>query len=141
MPSEVFFIAGGAVLAAVIIALIILKCKNGNSDITSATDDQLVVTELSSADITSWFKENNVDGKHTNVVMLANSETLSKMNLPADTVKTCESLLSESKNVVIQALFDKEKDDVILTRAVIFDTMSEKLEKLLNDNNGILILE
>ena len=141
MPNEVFFIVGGAELAAVVIALIILKCKNGKGDIASATDDQLVVSQLSSSDITGWFKEKNPDGKFTNIVMLANSETLNKMKLPSDTIKTCEELLSESKNVVIQAIFDKEKDEVVLTRAVIFDTMSEKLGKLLNDNNGVLILE
>lgn len=140
MSGEFFIIAGG-LAAAAIIALILIKCKGEKNDISSATDDQLVVTQLTSSDITAWFKENNRDGKYTNIVMLANSEALNKMNLPKESVDAYRELIEDSSNVVIQALVDKNNDDVILTRAVIYDTMTEKLEKLFNDNNGVIILE
>lgn len=140
MSGEFFIIAGGLAAAAVI-AFILIKCRGEKKDISSATDDQLVVTQLASSDITSWFKEKNPDGKYTNIVMLANSDSLSKMNLPKESVNAYKELIENSSNVVIQALVDKGSDDVILTRAVLYDTMSEKLEKLFNDNNGVIILE
>lgn len=141
MSSEILFIAGGVTLAAVLLTFLILKSRSGKENLTSATDDQLIVSEVSSSDITSWFKEKNPEGKLTNVVMLVSDETLSKMNLPTDVINSCSVLLADSKNVILQAIVNKESDKVELTRAVIFETMSEKLGKLLMDNNGVLIIE
>lgn len=141
MSSEIFFIAGGVTLAAVLLTFLILKSRNGKEDLASATDDQLVVSELSSSDITSWFKEKNPDGKFTNIVMLVSDETLSKMQLPAEVVNKCSDFLADSKNVILQAIVNNDTDKVELTRSVIFDTISEKLGKLLRDNNGVLIIE
>lgn len=140
MSGEFFIIAGGLAAAAVI-AFILIRCRGEKKDISSATDDQLVVTQLTSSDITGWFKEKNPDGKYTNIVMLANSDALTKMNLPKESVIAFRELIENSSNGVIQAIVDTNNDDVILTRAVIYDTMTEKLEKLFNDNNGVIILE
>lgn len=141
MSSEILFIAGGVTLAAVLLTFLILKSRSGKESLISATDDQLIVSEVSSSDITSWFKEKNPEGKLTNVVMLVSDETLGKMHLPADVINSCSILLADSKNVILQAIVNKESDKVELTRAVIFETMSEKLGKLLMDNNGVLIIE
>ena len=141
MPNEAFLITGGVVIAAAVIAFLVIRSKNGKTDITQTADDHLVVSELSASNITSWFKEKNPNGKYTNIVMLANNETFSKMNVSAEIRESCNMLLGEAKNVVLQATFDDENDAVVMTRAIAFETMSEKLQKLFTENNGIIILE
>lgn len=141
MSAVPIFVVGGVVIATAIIAFVIMKFKSGNGDISSIADDQLIVTELQVSDITDWFKQKNPDGKCTNVTMMVSPETLGSMKFPEESIKVCNDLMGESKNVVLQALFDKEKDNVILTRVVVYDTMAEKLEKLYSENNGVLIIE
>ncbi len=146
MTHELLYLAGGASLAIIIVALILHYAKTsgklGANAISDSMDEQLVVEKLNSGDLTSWFKQKNSEGKNTNLIMYLSPQSIASMKMSEKNKKELKDLLKESDKIILQAVVSKEDDaKIIISRAVIFDTIAEKLESLLNENNGVLIVE
>lgn len=135
------FIVGGIVVGAIVTALILKKCIGGKRSRTSVFDEKFVTTELSNYEISDWFKRKNPNKKYVNVVMLASMEVLDNVRLFGESRRLFEKILEENPNVILQAVVDKNTDDVLITRAVIFDSMSIKMKELFDRANGVLIID
>lgn len=146
MTQEMIFLAGGAALAIIVVALILHNAKSngkkGSEIISDSMDEQLVVENLNSSDLTSWFKSKNADGKNTNVIMYLSKEAISTLKMSQKSKQDLIDLLEDSDKIILQAIVSKNDDaQIIISRAVIFNSIAEGLESLLNENNGVLIVE
>ena len=146
MTQEMIFLAGGAALAIIVVALILHNAKSngkkGSEIISDSMDEQLVVENLNSSDLTSWFKSKNADGKNTNVIMYLSKEAISTLKMSQKSKQDLIDLLEDSDKIILQAIVSKNDDaQIIVSRAVIFNSIAEGLESLLNENNGVLIVE
>lgn len=135
------FLAVGAVFGIVAAVLVcVSKYRNRTTDVVSSLNDKLVVSRLTGTDITNWFQANNPSNEYVSVVMLVNNGTLSKLKLSAASLRNFESMLLEHKNVILQAILDKNNDSIVLTRAIIFNEMEEGLANLLNSHHGFVVI-
>lgn len=135
------FVIGGVALAALIFLALYESYKSKNhSEPTSVTDmvnniadEQLVIDHLDSKDLTSWFKQKNPNGSRKNVLIYPNEKNVASIKLPA-------SIKLGEEKTIIQALLDAD-DNVVLCRSVIFTSINANLEKLFEENDGIIIVE
>lgn len=142
MANEILFIAGGAALAAIIVALIILRTKNSSKSVVAAMDEQYMVQNLTGADLKTWFAAKNPDGKYTNLIMALSPDIVGSMNISETDKQALNKISEETGNCIIQAVVDPNNDsEIVCCRACVYETMSEKLENLLKENNGTLIIE
>lgn len=135
------FVIGGVALAAIIFLALYenYKSKNHNKP-TSVTDmvndiadEQLVIDYLDSKDLTSWFKQKNPTGSQKNVLIYPNEKNITSLKIPT-------SIKLGVEKTIIQALLDTN-DNIILCRSVIFTNINSNLEKLFEENDGIIIVE
>lgn len=135
------FVIGGVALAALIFLALYESYKSKNhSEPTTVTDmvndiadEQLVIDHLDSKDLTSWFKQKNPNGSRKNVLIYPNEKNVTSIKLPA-------SIKLGEEKTIIQALLDAD-DNVVLCRSVIFTSINANLEKLFEENDGIIIVE
>ena len=141
MGHEMIFVIGGVAVVAVIVAMILANKKGDKASIVDSMDEQLVVIDLRADDIKSWFKQKNPDDKYTNIVMRMTAENLKSVNVSEENRAALESAVKDAEKCIIQAVVDNEADEIVSCRAVVYENISEKLDTLLTENNGVLILE
>ena len=141
MGHEMIFVIGGVAVVAVIVAMILANKKGDKASIVDSMDEQLVVIDLRADDIKSWFKQKNPDDKYTNIVMRMTAENLKSVNVSEENRAALESASKDAEKCIIQAVVDNEADEIVSCRAVVYENISEKLDTLLTENNGVLILE
>lgn len=134
-------IACGLVLGAAGALFFFNKWKEKDFDVMSVLDDQLRVVELSSYDITDWFKKKNPKGFYSNVAILASNETLNRVQLHRESVNFFKKLIENEPNVIVQAVIDKKSGNMIATRAIVFEKISDKIKEIFDAGNGVVIID
>ena len=129
MLKEVMLGAGGVVLVVAIIAAIrISTAKKADGKVES-----VYVDELSIGEIKKWFSDKITKGTLKGAILYPTPENITKWKLNIDA--------SQQGNMLIQAVYDEEKDRIVDYREVIFGTMSAKFKELLDANHGVLVIE
>ena len=143
--KDLLYIAGGALLGLGLAVFYennrISKKGSGSKEKQEKTvsdvfndisKEQLVVDELNSSDLTSWFKAKNPKGNKKNVLFYLNEETIKKFKFPKD--------IKLTEKTIIQALCDKN-DDIVLCRSIFYEKMNPHLEEIFKKSDGIIIIE
>jgi len=125
-----FIVVGGIVVAGVVIyALIKYKNKLQDEDIKV---ERMYIDDLNVIEIKKWFKEKMISNNCQGVLLYPTSNNIEKWNIKLD---------EKNENMIIQVVYDKSKDIVLDYREVFFENLSENLKKLLDDNNGCIVIE
>ena len=137
MLKEVMLVAGGVVLGAggvvLIPAIIDAIKKMFATKKDGGKVESVYVDELSIGEIKKWFSDKVTKETLKGVILYPTPENIAKWNLNIDG--------SQQGNMLIQAVYDEEKDEIVNYREVIFGTLSEKLKELLDANSGMLVIE
>ena len=139
MESSTLFIIGGAVVVAGAIGFMCYKKCSGTTEklsdlVNQTTDEQLVVDKLRGSDLTPWFRQKNADKKLKNVILYPTQNNIAKFNLP-------QNVENDTGNMLIQALFDEANNKVVISRSVMFESMDTSLAEILQNNDGMIIVE
>ncbi len=141
MENGTLILAGG-LAAAALVAFILYKAKKGKAvSIDEVIDEKLVVTHLRGSDLTEWFRQKNPSGQHTNLIMRLTGDTISSLHLNQENQKSLEMILRGTGDCVIQAVSTKDGENILCCRAVLYETIEEKLNMLLKQNNNTVIVE
>lgn len=129
MLKEIMLGAGGAALVVLIIAAFsrIFASKKSDEKVES-----IYVDELSIGEIKQWFSDNLEKETLKGAILYPTPENIDKWKLEIDA--------SKQSNILIQAVYDEEKDEIVNFRQVIFGTLSTKLQELLDANGGVLVI-
>lgn len=104
--------------------------------VNDIADEQLAVDNLDSDSLTLWFRKNNSDGSLKNVLVYPDKIDLKDKKI----IKLFGKEDLNADNMIIQVLLDK-KNNVTLCRSVEFEEILPKLEKLFDDNDGVMIVK
>ena len=125
-----YIIIGGIVVAGAIIYAIV-RYKNSNRD-KGIEIERVYVDVLNVGEVKKWFSEKLTSENVQGILLYPTSEYIKKWNI---------KLTETNENMLIQAAYDNEKDSVVEYREVSFDTLSEGLKKMLDDNGGCVVIE
>lgn len=142
MEVSTICIIGGAVVVAGVVGYACYKKYAKSEDspakmtdvFNTSTDEQLVVDNLDGRSLTSWFRAKNPEKKYSNVILYPSLKNINQFNLP-------KNIEVDAGNMVIQAIFDDKADKVVLCRSVMFETMESNLSNMLEQNDGMIIVE
>lgn len=127
--KEIMLGAGGVVLiAAIIVAIRRFRAKTGDGKVES-----VYVDELSIGEIKTWFGDKITKETLKGAILYPTPENVTRWEFNID--------ISHQNNMIIQAVYDEEKDKIIDYRTVLFSTLSAKLKELLDTNGGMLVIE
>lgn len=124
MVKEILF---GAVIAAAIVAIVKyqMKHKDDNSAI-----EKIYIDEVNLGEIKGWFKDKLADNKK-GVIFYPTKENTEKWKVKMTT----------SKNMLIQIVYDTEKEEVSDYREISFSTLSPRFKALIDENEGTIVVE
>ncbi|MCD7810948.1 MAG: hypothetical protein LUG91_03695 [Ruminococcus sp.] len=139
MSIGTFCVIGGIGAAVIIAALLASKRSTGSETtlsevISEKSDEQLVVDTLNPSDLTKWFRLKNPEKKFSNVIIFPNEKNIALFKLP-------KGMVNDTHNTILQVLFDKKANKIILYRTVVFEHINAELLKKLNENDGTLVVE
>lgn len=116
------------------------KNKNESSTllemVNDISDEQLVADCLEPDSLTTWFRKNNTDKSLKNVLIYPYKANLKDKKI----LKLLNAKEKNSKNLIIQVLLNN-KNDIVLCRSVEFEEIVPNLDKLFDENNGIITVE
>ena len=116
------------------------KNKNESSTLSEMvndiSDEQLVADCLEPDSLTTWFRKNNTDNSLKNVLIYPYKANLKDKKI----LKLLNAKETNSKNLIIQVLLNN-KNDIVLCRSVEFEEIVPNLDKLFDENNGIITVE
>lgn len=116
------------------------KNKNESSTLSEMvndiSDEQLVADCLEPDSLTTWFRKNNTDKSLKNVLIYPYKANLKDKKI----LKLLKAKEKNSKNLIIQVLLNN-KNDIVLCRSVEFEEIVPNLDKLFDENNGIITVE
>lgn len=116
------------------------KNKNESSTLSEMvndiSDEQLATDRLEPDSLTTWFRRNNTDNSLKNVLIYPYKANLKDKKIS----KLLNAKETNSKNLIIQVLLNN-KNDIVLCRSVEFEKIVPNLDKLFDENNGIITVE
>lgn len=123
-------VAGGALIVGIIaaVARFIKRAQAEGEKVESIYTDELTMGEIK-----NWFSGKLSRETLKGMILCPTPENIAKWNLDIDK--------SELDNMLIQAVYDEEKDEITAYREVIFGTLSPKLKELLDTNGGAIVIE
>lgn len=136
------YIIGGVALTALIF-IALLRIHSAKSSTTSnsmqdiladVADEQLVVEEVNIADLLPWFKT-RISDTCICVIIHPSETNITKFKIP----QSIE--LNGDNNNIIQVIYDEKADAIKSCRVVSFEKIGSKLSALLNENDGVLVIE
>lgn len=127
MVKEILIGAGGVIVIAAIMAA--AKYKMAHKE--DSEIEKVFVDELNMGEIKKWFVEKLLNDAMKGVVFLPTNENVNKWKVK----------MPEQDNVLIQLIYDEANDKVIAYREVGYAEISDKLKKLLDINDGTLVIE
>lgn len=119
--------------SAILIIAIIKAIKKYRSQNTPETIESIYVDELNVGEIKNWFVDKLTKDSIKGIIISPTPTNISKWNLNID--------LNDSGKMLIQAVYDEERDSIIEYREVAYGTMSEKMKQMLDLNEGVLVIE
>lgn len=126
-------IVAGMVGAACITAILYAVAQYRKSkDLDELKGDKIYVDELNSGEIKSWFKDKLTGEGCKGLVFYPTKENLNKWK----GIK-----IDEMESVLIQAVYDGNKDQIVAYREIYFSVLSSKLDELVKDNGGVFVVE
>lgn len=129
MLKEIVIGAGGVVLiAAIITAVRLYTAPKGGKKVESIYVDEFGVGEMK-----KWFTDKVTKRTLKGVILYPTPENISKWKLNIDA--------GRQSNLLIQAVYDEEKEELVAYREVVFSTLSSNLKELLETNGGTLVIE
>lgn len=133
MLKEILLVAGiGAGVAALVFAIIkAIGNYKANKDAENVV--RIYVDELNTGEIKMWFVDKIQKETLKGAILYPTPENIVKWKIQTDA--------SNQDNMLIQAVYDEEKDEIIDYREVIFGKLSSKLQELLDTNGGMLVIE
>ena len=93
-----------------------------------------LVDELRPSTIVDWFKKNNKEGRYTNMVILPDHKNLERFHIS-------HLISNTTDHSVLQVLFDEQSQKVKSLRVVHYNTVQTNFAKMLEQTNGIIIME
>ena len=116
------------------------KNKNESSTLSEMvndiSDEQIATDRLEPDSLTTWFRRNNTDNSLKNVLIYPYKANLKDKKIS----KLLNAKETNSKNLIIQVLLNN-KNDIVLCRSVEFEKIVPNLDKLFDENNGIITVE
>ena len=132
MVKEVLITVGGLVVgatAAYVIYALVKYMKKQNE--LGITPEKAYFDEFNLHEVKRWFSENIKSEDEVGILFYPTEENQKKYNLN----------LELTNNTIIQVVYNQKNDEVIKYREVTFGEMSEKLNKLMEDNGGTIVIE
>lgn len=132
MTKEILIVTTGAVVVAVIIAVVRyqMRHKENDSDI-----ERIYVDEVRLGEIKNWFA-NKLSDSRKGIILYPTKENIEKWQDKKFSIK-----IKDSKNMLIQIVYDETKEEVINYREISFSNLGSKIEKLMKENNGMIVVE
>lgn len=129
MWKQILIGAGGVAL----VIAIILAVRNYTADFGSEKIESVYVDELNVGEIKKWFSDKITTPDVKGAILYPTPVNIAKWKLNIDP--------AQQGNMLIQAVYDEGKDEILNYRQVIFGTLSSKLQELLDANGGVLVIE
>lgn len=135
--GQVLAITGGVTVTAVIAALIIIALKNKDKETTGPNITETM--EFSISDFKRWISKNNPGEK--NKVCVATLEAMQKDDSRlANEFKKAVKNVPEDSHCLFLATVNSD-GDVEYLEIVIYDNLSKDMKEIIDNGNGILVLE
>ena len=129
-------------IAIAITAYCLAKSKKEKSlSVVDLLEEKMVVTELRPDDLATWFELKNPKGQYNNLVMQMNDKMLASLHISPKTRNELIKIVQQTENCIIQAIASQDSKTVICCRAILYDTIQENLKQLLEQNNGVFIVD
>ena len=137
MPIYAWIAIGGTVAAIVVAALVLaLNNKIKNKDDEKYTTIRTM--DYSMSDLTQWYKRNKKTPEDK-VVVASIKSFMSNAN-SSETIQKANINIPQDDNAIILAVLDG-KENIKSFNIVIYDSIEDELIQMLDNNNGVVILE
>ena len=106
----------------------------GSESSKKIIDDEYFADELKSIVIADWFKKYNHDMVYTNIILRPTKKNIEKYRID-------EIITDIPEKCLFQCIYSEGSDKIIRFRLIKYNSISSKLEKLLEESNGIIIVK
>lgn len=127
---EKYVIVGGVIVVGAVLYAVI-RYLNRQKD-SGLNVERAYTDELHMGEVKKWFDSKLISDNYQGILFDPSSENVKKWNVPLD---------GENANMLIQAVYDMENDELVQYREISFDVLSEKLRALLDENDGWLVIQ
>lgn len=128
MVREIMIGAASVLVVAGVIAAVKYaeKKKKENQEI-----ERIYVDEFNLGELKSWFSE-RMKEDDKGMIIIPTEENIAKMKMDK---------IVPSDNMVIQCVYNVNKDEIVEYREVTFSEMSDKMKKLIDENGGVIVFD
>lgn len=126
---EKLLLVGAIGAAAAVVGLLIYK--KISSEKTLYETEKIVVDELTVGEVKEWFDSKLKNTYQSGVLFVPTKENAEKWNVK----------ISTNDKVLLQIVFDSQKDEIIAYREIMFNQMSDKMQAMLDENNGTVVIK
>lgn len=127
MVKEILIGAGGVVVVAAVIAAIHYQMVHKDDE----SIESVFIDELNMGEIKKWFIEKITVDSLKGVVFYPTKENIEKWGVK----------MQEQENMLIQLVYNQDKNEVVAYRKIAFAELSLELKKLLNTNGGTIVID
>ncbi len=127
MVKEILIGAGGVIVVAAIIAAVRYQMLHKDD----GSIENIFVDQLNLGEIKNWFVDKITIDSYKGVVFYPTRENAERWKIK----------IPEQENMLIQLVYDQDKDKVVAYRNIAFSEMSPKLKELLDANNGTIVID
>lgn len=120
-------VASVIVVAAIVAAVKYQMSKKENGEEV----EKIFIDELNSGEIKAWFKDKLLSETQKGVVFYPTKENTEKWKVK----------ISDNNNLLIQMVYDINKDSIVSYREITFAELSEKLKELMDNSGGTLVID
>lgn len=117
----------GIIMAAAVIA--VARYMMAHKD--DRNIERIFVDELNMGEVKKWFMDKITSDSLKGCIFYPTKENSEKWK-----IKT-----PEQKNMLVQAVYNEDKDEIVAYREITFSEMSPKLNELLETGEGIVVIE
>ena len=117
----------GIIMAAAVIA--VARYMMAHKD--DRNIERIFVDELNMGEVKKWFMDKITSDSLKGCIFYPTKENSEKWK-----IKT-----PEQKNMLVQAVYNEDKDEIVAYREITFSEMSPKLKELLEANKGTVVIE
>lgn len=127
MVREILIGAGGVIVVAAIIAAVRYQMAHSEDE----SIESIFVDELNMGEIKKWFVDKITIDSYKGVIFYPTRENIEKWKLK----------MPQQENMLVQLVYDQDKDKVVAYRNIAFSGMSPKLRELLDTHEGTIVFD